>query len=265
MTRSSFSSSRWAILAVVSALAPLSMGARGCGAISSSTPAPDVDGRWAVAYDDRLEVTVRIGGALYEASLPATGGTVEVEHGGVRIPFTLDCARPEIVCPSEAWPREVTIEERESAYPHRMWVRIPEQVCMGRTVPASQEDCGPDTLNPDCEDVCDGEITTTLHDRFGVIDEPGRRFDLLLGAGVATNGLNCALLGISSAHADIESTGSAETEDWTAQRFRDGEVVVAYGGGCLWAARDSEDEELRALVLGASVTFRTGFTGARAE
>ncbi len=257
--------SRFLVVGVVAALAPLGMGARGCGAVASRTPAPSVDGEWAVAYDDSLAVTIRIGGATYDETLPAEGGTIEIEHGGFTIPFTLDCTRPEIVCPSEAWPEAVTIEQRDPMYPHQMWVRIPEQVCMGETVPAQETECGEGTLNPDCAEVCDGEITTVLHDRFGVIDEPGERFDLLLGAGLATNGINCVLLGVSSAHADIESVGTPQTEDWTAARFENGEVVVAYGGGCLWAGDPDMDEELEALVLGASVTFRTGFTSARAE
>ncbi len=257
--------SKVAFVGLVAALAPLSMGARGCGAVSSTTPAPDVEGDWTVAYDDTLDVRIDIGGAVYDASLPAEGGTVEIEHGGFTIPFTLDCTRPEIVCPSEAWPETVAIEQRDPMYPHRMWVRIPEQVCMGETVMPAENECGEGTLNPNCEAVCDGEVTTTLHDRFGVIDEPGERFDLLLGAGIATNGVNCVLLGVSSAHADIQSVGAANTEDWTATDFENGEVVVAYGGGCLWAGDPDMDGELQALVLGASVTFRTGFTAARAE
>ncbi|MCB9596558.1 MAG: hypothetical protein H6719_27790 [Sandaracinaceae bacterium] len=262
--RKSFSKSAWIV--VLLAGAPMSMGARGgCGAVSSTTPAPDVDGRWAITYDDSLEVTVNIGGSTYDATLPAEGGTVEIVHGGVTIPFTLDCSRPEIVCPSEAWPGEVSVEQRDPTYPHRMWVQIPEQVCMGETVAPAENECGAGTLNPDCEDVCDGEITTVQHDRFGVINEPGSRFDLLLGAGIATNGVNCVLLGVSAAHADIESVGEAQTPDWTASQFQNGEVVVGYGGGCLWAGDPDMDGELEALVLGASITFRTGFTGARAE
>ncbi|MCA9609224.1 MAG: hypothetical protein KC619_26665 [Myxococcales bacterium] len=257
--------SKIAYVGLLAAFAPLAMGARGCGPITSTTPAPDVAGDWSVAYDDTLDVTIRIGGAVYDASLPAEGGTVEIEHGGFTIPFTLDCSRPEIVCPSEAWPETVTIEQRDPEHLHQMWVRIPEQVCMGATVTPAENECGPGTLNPDCDAVCDGEVTTVLHDRFGVINEPGERFDLLLGAGIATNGVNCVLLGVSAARADIESVGAAETSDWTATHFTNGEVAVAYGGGCLWAGDPDMDGELEALVLDASVTFRTGFTSARVE
>lgn len=257
---------KMASLSLLVLAAPLVMGARGgCGPLTSMTPAPDVNGQWAIEYDDTLDVQITIGGSTYDATIPAEGGTVEIEHGGFTIPFSLDCSRPEIVCPSEAWPDMVAASQREPTYPHRMWVTIPQQVCMGTMVPADANECGAGTLNPGCDDVCDGEITTTEQDTFGLIDEPGESFDLLLGGGVATNGVNCVLLGISSAHADITSSGSTADGNWTAESFDNGEVVVAYGGGCLWAGDPDMDGSLEALVLGASVRFSTGFTGVRAE
>jgi hypothetical protein len=257
---------RLALVAVIAAFAPLTMGARGsCGGpLTSTDPAPDVEAGWAIAYDDTLAVSISIGGATYDAVLPPEGGTVMVEHGGFTIPFTLDCTRPEIVCPSEAWPDMVTASQREAEYPHRMWVTIPQQSCSGETHAPAMNECGDGTLNPECAEVCDGEVVTTSVDTFGLINEPGTRFDLLLGGGIATNGVNCVLLGISAAHADLATTGSAETEDWVATDMQNGEVVTAYAGGCLWA-ETSADMDLQALVLGASVTFRTGFTGTRVE
>ncbi len=249
-------------------LAPMMMGARGggCGGpLTSMTPTPDVEGDWAVTYDDALHVEIGIGGATYDATLPEEGGTVMVEHGGYLIPFTLDCSRPEIVCPSEAWPDRVSVSQREPEYPHRMWVTIPQQECMGTMRDPDPSECGANTLNPECEQICDGEITTVDRDTFGLIDEAGASFDLLLGGGIATNGVNCVLLGVSSAHADLTSTGSEETEDWYAEEMRNGEVVAAYGGGCLWADDAGGDEELQALVLAASLKFTTGFTAVRAE
>ncbi|MFK7985473.1 MAG: hypothetical protein AB8I08_05540 [Sandaracinaceae bacterium] len=196
--------------------------------------------------------------------MPAEGGMVEVEHDGVGFQFMIDCANPAIVCPNEVFPAEVGISQREPAYPHRMWVSVPRQTCDGETVAADPAECGVGTVNPDCEEVCDGEVTVTERDAFGVIDEPGSSFDLLLGGGVASNGINCVLLGISSAHADISSTGSAEGGDWTANTFDAGEIVTAYGGGCLWA-NATEDEELQAVVLGAAFRISTQFSAARTE
>lgn len=257
---------RLALVAVVAAFAPLTMGARGtCGGpLTSMTAAPNVEAPWAITYDDTLAVQISIGGAIYDATLPAEGGTVMVEHGGFTIPFTLDCTRPEIVCPSEAWPDMVTASQREAEYPHRMWVTIPQQSCSGETHAPAMNECGAETLNPDCAEVCDGEAVTSSVDTFGVINEPGTRFDLLLGGTIASNGVNCVMLGISLAHADLVTTGSAETEDWVATEMQNGEVVTAYAGGCVWA-ETSADMELQALVLGATVKFTTGFTGTRVE
>lgn len=255
---------RWLTVGAVCLLAPLGMGARGCGAVNSMTPAPSVDGRWAVTYDEGYEVRVKLGGAFYDATLPSEGGMVEVEHDGVAFQFMVDCSHPAIVCPNEVFPAEVTASQREPAYPHRMWVSVPRQSCSGQTVPADPAECGEGTLNPDCEDVCDGDVIVSERDAFGVIDEPGESFDLLLGGGVASNGLNCVLLGVSSAHADISSTGSAESGDWTATSFDDGRIVTAYGGGCLWA-NVSEDEELEAVALSATFRITTGFRAVRAD
>lgn len=261
---------RGAMMILAAAWVPFAMGARGgCGGpLTSMSPTPDVNGDWDISYASEMNVEVRIGGSIYDATVPEEGGMVMVEHGGFVIPFSIDCSREEIVCPSEAWPTTVAVSQREPEYPHRMWVSIPTgQECMGEThVPdMASGECGPNTLNPECEEVCDGEVATVSQDTFGLIDEPGESFDLLLGGGIASNGVNCVLLGISSAHADLDSTGAVETEDWVAHGMSNGEVVTAYAGGCLWAEYSEEDMELNALVLGASVRISNGFTGARAE
>ena len=56
--------------------------------------------------------------------------------------------------------------------------------------------------------------------------------------------------------------GSAAGGDWTATDFENGEIVTGYAGGCLWA-NVTEDEELQALVLGATVTISTDFSATR--
>ncbi|MGE0784160.1 MAG: hypothetical protein AB7S26_00630 [Sandaracinaceae bacterium] len=248
-------------------MVPFAMGARGgCGPIDSTDPAPDVEGEWQVAYGSDLAVRVNIGGSVYEATLPAEGGTFMVDHGGFQIPFTIDCSLPEVVCPQEAWPDMVSVSQREPTYPHRMWVTIPQQSCSGSMHMPSEAagECGAETNNPDCEVVCDGEVVTSSVDTFGLINEPGDHFNLLLGAGFASNGVNCALLAVSAANADIMSSGAAETEDWTAEAFTSGEVVTAVAGGCLWAEYSEEDMELNALVLGASIEVRASFEATRA-
>lgn len=57
---------------------------------------------------------------------------------------------------------------------------------------------------------------------------------MLVGAGVAANGVNCAMLGVSGAEAIITSTDASEQGDvpWTAEAI-DGDVTVGSAGVCL--------------------------------
>lgn len=245
---------------------PFLGGAQGDGcAANSRSPAPDVTGTWDMTYDDTLGVRITIGGTVYEETLGAAGGSFTIDHEGQPLSFDLDCARPDVLCPSEAWPAQVEAEQRNTNFEHRMIVTLPTQSCDGQMVAASSDECGPGTNNPDCAAVCDGEVTVREVERFGVIGESGETFRLYLGAGVVTNGFNCALLGVSLADAELSTTGSASGGDWEATSMDNGLVTVAYAGGCLWAGDPNLDGQLEALLIGASVEFTTGFTGVRAH
>lgn len=243
--------------------APLLGGADGCGSWGSTAPAPDVSGAWDIAYGAMLDVDVELGGSHYRATVPATGGSVQVEHGGTRFDFVIDCSRPEVICPSEVWPTRVSIDQRDAMYRHRVWVAIPSQSCSVPLVAPSPGSCGEGTPNPACEPVCNGTVTTTTRDAFGLIREGGDHFDLLLGADVASNGVNCVLLSVSGAEADLANTGSASTNDWEAVAMRDGVVRTGFAGGCLWAGDPAMTGETRAVVLGASITLSVPFTAAK--
>lgn len=248
------------------AAAPFTMGAKGgCGTFGSMDPAPSVSGDWNIIYNPQMSVVVKIGGAVYTQQLSTSGGTFTVVHAGKSYPFNVDCSRPEVVCPSEVWPARVTISQREPMYPYRMWVTIPVQECSGAQVPADRASCGTGTLNPDCKPVCNGTITTKSADAFGLIREGGGGFDLLLGAGVATNGINCALLGISVAKAELINTGTEGSASWQAAEMNNGQVKTGYAGGCVWAGPLGADGKPETLVLGASVEITTGFAGSRAR
>lgn len=254
-----------ALVAAVILLAPVLQGAKGgCGgAANSRSPAPEVAGAWVITYEDTLDVEVKIGGAVYAAEVGAAGGEVTIAHDGHPFTFDLRCERPEVVCPSEAWPGEVTLSQRNAQFPHRMFVTLPRQACTGDLVDPAPAECGEGTLNPECEPVCQGDVQTSETDHFGVITEAGDHFDVLLGGGIATNGVNCAMLGVSIAKADLVNSGDAEEGDWRAERMDNGQVVTGYAGGCLWAGDPDADGELEALVVSASVKFTTGFTGVR--
>lgn len=237
-------------------------GGQGCAALSES-PAPDFAGTWQVDYADDLEIEITLGGAVYTAQLGPAGGTVEIEHEGQPLTFELDCDRPEVVCPSEVWPQTVEAEQRNERYPHQVIMLLPRQQCDGDLVAPAESACGEGTDNPDCDDVCEGEIVTEVREAFGVIDEEAENFELLLGGGIASNGINCALLGLSVARAEIESNNPQAPRGWQARALTNGEVVTGYSGGCLWAGDPNMDGELEALVLGAGVKITTTFEAQR--
>ncbi|MFT7579078.1 MAG: hypothetical protein ACI9MR_000740 [Myxococcota bacterium] len=231
----------------------------GCKADNGGPAAPNVEGTWDVVYDDALGVEITLGGSVYNETLDAEGGTLTIDHNGQPIVFNLRCERPEVICPSEVWPASVTIVQRNKNFLRHVFVTIPGQRCDGTLVTPPASECGPGTLNSDCDDVCDGTVQVTSRDAFGVINPQGSAFDLLLGAGVATNGLNCVLLGLSVAKADLVTIGSDGGGDWEATAMRTGQVATGYAGGCLWAGDPNDDGQLEALVLGAAVKFTTSF------
>lgn len=255
--------SKRTILGLVTLVAfPLLTGAQGDGcAAGSDSPAPDVAGTWGITYDDTLGVEVKIGGAVYTRQLGPQGGAFTIEHQGRSYPFTLDCARPEVMCPSEAWPTQVVIEQRNVGKQHQMVVTLPQQQCMGTLTKPAVGTCGTGTSNPNCDLICNGDVAVASRETFGVIGETGETFRLYLGAGIATNGINCALLGWSVADASLTNTGSADDGNWKATSMDAGLVTVGYSGGCLWAGAAGDRNQ--AVVLGAELKFTTGFTGDR--
>jgi hypothetical protein len=240
---------------------PFVMGAQGDGCAAGSTsPAPDVTGAWDIAYDDAIDVEVKIGGQLYTSTLGPNGGEVTVDHAGASYTFDLDCGRPEIVCPSEAWPRQVVIEQRDINRQHQMIVNLPAAQCDGDLMEPERGSCGTGTTNPNCDLVCEGEVTVATTEAFGVIGETGSTFRLFLGGGIVTNGWNCALLGYSVADAELVTTG-VKGADWEATEMAAGLVTIGYAGGCLF--KDMSSGADMTLAVGAEVKFLTGFTGAR--
>jgi hypothetical protein len=246
-------------LAFVVPALPLVMGAQGDGCAAGSTsPAPDVRGTWGITDEDTIGVEVTLGGAHYSAELGAGGGSFTINHQGKPYTFNLDCARPDIVCPSEAWPSRVVIEQRNVERQHQMLVNLPQAECMGPLTTPEPGTCGAGTSNPNCDLVCDGGITVATHEHFGVIGESGETFRLYLGGGIVTNGINCAMLGYSLADATLESTGEAGM-DWDAHAMSAGLVTIGFAGACLFAG--TVDNTTSAVLVGAELKFTTGFTG----
>jgi hypothetical protein len=246
-------------LALFTSALPLVMGAQGDGcAANSSSPAPDVRGTWGITYDDTLGIEVKIGGAVYHSELGAGGGSFTINHQGKPYTFNLDCARPDVVCPSEAWPKSVVIEQRNVAKQHQMIVNLPQQSCMGALMKPAPGTCGVGTSNPNCDLICDGGVTVKTTEHFGVIGETGETFRLYLGGGIVTNGINCAMLGYSLADADLDNVGEKGV-DWEATGMSAGLVTIGYAGACLFAGQ--MDGQTAAVLVGAEIKFTTGFTG----
>lgn len=240
---------------------PFVMGAQGDGcAAGSQSAAPDVRGTWDVAYDDMIGVEVKLGGATYNAELGASGGSFTINHAGKPYTFDLDCARTDVVCPSEAWPNKVVVEQRDINRQHQMVVNLPAAQCDQALTPPAPGTCGANTSNPNCDLVCGGNITVKTTQAFGVVGEAGTSFRLYLGGGVVTNGINCALLGYSLADANLATTGAGGA-NWEATKMEAGLVTVGYAGGCLFKGQASGTDQ--ALLVGAELKFTTGFTGAK--
>ena len=250
---------------VTLSLLPFAFGFTNCGgALFSETEAPDMSGSWDIAYDDQVSVEIEIGGAAYTAALGVQGGSVTIDHDGQPFTFDVQCAREDVVCPSEVWLPQVELEQREARYPNRVWMPVERQVCDGEEVEPAADQCGEGTENPDCDAVCDGELVTQTVDAFGLISEPGDAFALLLGAGVASNGVNCAMLGLSVAEGELVTNRTAAEEPWTVEQVTNGQVSVGYSGACLWADDVDGDEQLEAVAIGAKLIVRTGFEATRA-
>ncbi len=238
------------------------MGAAGDGCAADSTsPAPDVAGTWAISYDDMITVEATIGGATYDAQVGANGGAFTItDAGGAPYMFDLDCTRPDVVCPSKAWPNQVVIDQDNAMYPHQMIVNLPQAQCQGSLVQPAADACGANTNNPNCDLVCSGDIDVAAAQAFGVIGQDGDSFRLYLGGGIVTNGINCAMLGYSVADADLVTTKTGSA--WDAGTMQSGLVTIGYSGACLFAGTAS-DGDTQAVLAAAELKFTTGFTGTK--
>src|SRR5262249_38490091 len=183
-----------------------------------------------------------------------------INHNGTPYTFNLDCSRPDIVCPGEAWPNQVIVEQRDVQHQHQMVVDLPSAKCDSALTQPAPGTCGAGTSNPNCDLVCGGNVTVATAEAFGVIGEAGDSFRLYLGAGIVTNGINCAMLGYSVADANLVTTGSASASNWDATAMDAGLVTIGYAGGCLYIG-PAPNGQTQALLAAAEIKFTTGFTG----
>ena len=202
---------------------------------------PDVRGEWALTWQDDLEVVITIGGTSYTETLGPQGGVVTIDHGGKPFTFDLDCSREAVICPSEVWPDRVTFDQNLGFFPRNVFVTIPSHECEGELVDVDPAECGPQAET--CQ-LCDGEIDASETETVGRISFDNERLAVFLNGGLVTNGINCALLGLSVAKARLETT-DPESGDYRGVALTNGRVITGVAGGCLWVADPDADGETK--------------------
>ncbi|HEX5655706.1 MAG TPA: hypothetical protein VFX59_00860 [Polyangiales bacterium] len=91
-------------------LALIALGS-GCDKTAASGLSPDFAGEWDVTYDDSMRVELRMDGQVQRAELDEPGGQLVLGDAGAGLEIDIDCTRPELICPSEVWPRELALAQ----------------------------------------------------------------------------------------------------------------------------------------------------------
>lgn len=229
------------------AAAPLLLGARGgCGGGGDPSDIPDMGGTWSLTFNDDLSVEVDIGGTVYNPTLAAGSSQVTLTHDGMPVSYSVDCSRELIACPSELLPPSVQITQ-DRTNPRQVSLEITESECRGGEI---------------VEGTCTGTVITSTTTRNGTIAADGSGFTIVLGGGAVVAG-SCALLTISVANGDLVSSGSAADGTLTADEIVNGELVTAFGGGCLLVGMGDLDPTLEVAAAGATVQLRSTYTATR--
>ena len=233
----------WLCVGVV----PLLMGPSGggCGRAEDPSEIPDIAGTWEITFTGETSVDIDIGGVAYDPELPPDESTAAVAVDGVPIEFNIDCDSELIQCPHEIMPVRFDIVQ-DPDNPQSFGVEVPIQECDGEEV----------------EGVCMGTVTERISTAPGTISADGTSFDLLLGGG-ATGTTGCALLALYVANGAIVSSGTAAMMNKRGDTITNGNVIVAYAGGCLILDEDMVDMSVRAAAVGATLTLSSGYTAQR--
>ena len=79
----------------------------GCGKGLAGALAPDFSGVWDLTYDDSIDVELRVGDQTLRGNMPEHGGSLALSEGELSVELQVDCARSDLTCPAEVWPREL--------------------------------------------------------------------------------------------------------------------------------------------------------------
>jgi hypothetical protein len=212
-------------LAIAGSLAvALTLGA----CLEDTNPASDVTGNYTVTYDNTITATLYIGGAVYVATVDPSGGVMyfaTAEAGMLEVDLNQFCALEEVQCPGETFWTEVSIDQPfgAAANPNSHILNVIDN---GDPMPPPGVEAGVVGGLIDAED----------------------DFVLALGAGIAGNGTNCALLELSWASGSFTKDLAGNVDG-----IENGTIGVGFLGGCVWPG----------LALGASLVFETGYTATR--
>jgi hypothetical protein len=202
----------------------------GCGEGLDNRPGEpgiDVGGAegapWTITYSDVVTVKVKnaAGAVVTKTVSLAAGGVFDVE--GVEVNLTDLCAREDVACPSEVFPKEVMMTQPGSKL-HLLYV----------------------TYNP-VGPLKELQEVTLLGNVDSDFD-----FSIALGIGAAAGGV-CGLLGVSYATGHIASDGG----DPPVGNHLEGEIVTAYSGGCVLIGTAGT------AAAGVTVEIRIPFYGDR--
>lgn len=97
--------------AAIALVLALSLLGTGCDRGSASDLDPSFAGVWDVTYDDNIEVEVwEDATRVLHGRIGEQGGAISAQDAGVGQDVEIDCARPDLICPSEVWSRELSLK-----------------------------------------------------------------------------------------------------------------------------------------------------------
>lgn len=171
----------------------------------------DVRGNYAVTYDNRLKLTLNLGGAVREVTQSGYGGIVDfgvVNGQSATLDLTQFCAKSEVTCPSEAFWAKVAVDQPDLSKNQLDLQQLQVIDDTVHTLPAGQKAAA----------------------AAGLVDHAQEdRFLLGLGLGGGTAG-SCAALGISFAQGRFSHVGE-RFEPVTVYRTPSGAACTPSDGG----------------------------------
>lgn len=196
----------YTVVAIAGLLMLQGAGEGGCGEgldNREGEPGVDVGGAqgadWEVHYEDQLSFKVKKAGAVVTDKSFTTGAGGVIEIDGEQVDISQLCARQDVACPHEVFPKQVNMRQPGSDL-HLMWV----------------------TFNPEgpLADVKKATLAGNVDSDFD--------FSIFLGIKAAAVG-TCGLLGLSYATGHIDHDGG----DPPRGTRLSGRIVTEYSGGCL--------------------------------